>query len=107
AQSPISTSEPTSESTSESQPESQPVTVELIDLIDAQKIRDIAQIWWDEYYPEHTQSLITQMFGWQSPGQKYSQEIINQWLETEDELVRDRITQLFTIKNNSHTEETP
>ncbi|MEG3843851.1 virulence-associated E family protein [Microcoleus sp. herbarium14] len=80
-------------------PESCP-PVELIDPIDAEKIRDIAQIWWDEFYPELTQSLIVQMFGWQSPGTKYTREIINQWLETEDELVRDRITQLFTLKNN-------
>lgn len=80
-------------------PKPEPETV--IAAADAEKIRDIAQIWWDEYYPEHTQSLITQMFGWQSPGQKYSQEIINQWLETEDELVRDRIYQLFNLKNNS------
>ncbi len=78
----------------------------LIEPIDAETIRDIAQLW-DEYYPEHTQNLITQMFGWQSPGQKYSQEIINQWLETEDELVSDRITQLFAIRNSSKTEETP
>ena len=79
---------------------------ELIDPIDAEKIRDIAQIWWDEYFPEYTQALITQMFSWSSPGQKYSQEIINQWLETEDELVRDRITQLLNLKNNSKNEET-
>jgi predicted P-loop ATPase len=84
-----------------------PEIPELINTIDAETIRDIAQIWWDEYYPEHVGSLITQLFGWQSPGQKYSQTIINQWLETEDELVRDRITQLFNLKNNSHTEETP
>ncbi|MEG3978881.1 DUF3987 domain-containing protein, partial [Microcoleus sp. herbarium8] len=83
------------------------VEAPLIDPIDAEKIRDIAQIWWDEYFPLATISLITQMFGWQSPGQKYSQEIINQWLETEDELVRDRITQLFDIKNISKAEETP
>lgn len=82
------------------------VEVPLIAPIDAETIRDIAQLW-DEYYPEHIQNLITQMFGWQSPGQKYSQEIINQWLETEDELVRDRITQLFDIRNSSHTKETP
>lgn len=60
---------------SELTPETQ---TELIDPIDAEKIRDIARIWWDEYYPEHTGSLITQMFAWKSPGQKYSQEIINQ-----------------------------
>ncbi len=82
------------------------VEAPLIEPIDAETIRDIAQLW-DEYYPEHTQNLITQMFGWQSPGQKYSQEIINQWLETEDDSVRDRITQLFDIRNSSHTKETP
>ncbi|MGB8690840.1 MAG: virulence-associated E family protein, partial [Microcoleus sp.] len=73
--------------------------VALIAPIDAEKIRDIANIFWTEYYPEHTQSLITQMFGWQSPGTKYSQEIILEWLETEDELVRDRITYLLGIVN--------
>ncbi len=84
-----------------------PEIPELINNIDAETIRDIAQIWWDEYYPEHMGTLITQFFGWQSPGQKYSQEIINQWLETEDELVRDHITQLFNLKNSSKTDETP
>ncbi|TAG98768.1 MAG: DUF3987 domain-containing protein [Oscillatoriales cyanobacterium] len=84
------------------QEQSQSITPE-----DAEIIRNIALIWWDEYYPEHMGSLIVQMFGWQSTGQRYSQEIINQWLETEDELVRDRITQLFTLKNVSQTDETP
>lgn len=83
------------------EPEPETITPE-----DAEKIRDIALIWWDEYYPKHTGSLIAQMFGWQSPGQKYSQTIINQWLQTEGELVRDRITQLFDLKNNS-SEEAP
>ncbi|MGB7709286.1 MAG: VapE domain-containing protein [Microcoleus sp.] len=73
--------------------------VALIDPIDAEKIRDIANIFWTEYYPEHTQSLITQMFGRQSPGSKYSQEIILEWLETENELVRDRITYLLGLVN--------
>lgn len=73
--------------------------VALIDPIDAEKIRDIALIFWTEYYPEHTQSLITQMFGRQSPGSKYSQEIILEWLETEDEMVRDRITYLLGLVN--------
>lgn len=73
--------------------------VVLIAPIDAEKIRDIANIFWTEYYPEHTQSLITQMFGSGSPGTKYSQEIILEWLETEDELVRDRITYLLGLIN--------
>ena len=90
--------------TAQVEPESEtnhPSAAKLIAPADEEKIRDIALIWWDEYYPEFVHSLITQMFGWQSPGSKYSQEIINQWLETEDELVRDRITQLFTLKNTS------
>ncbi|MEG4302368.1 virulence-associated E family protein [Microcoleus sp. D3_18a_C4] len=91
--------------TSETTPETA-VEPALIAPIDAQKIRDIALIWWDEFYSEQTQTLIIQMFGWQSPGTKYDVATINQWLETEDELVRDRIRQLFNLKNNS-TEETP
>jgi predicted P-loop ATPase len=71
----------------------------LIAPIDAEKIRDIANIFWTEYYPEHTQSLITQMFGSRSPGTKYSQEIILEWLKTENELVRDRITYLLELVN--------
>jgi len=73
--------------------------VALIAPIDAEKIRDIANIFWTEYYPEQTQSLITQMFGSGSPGTKYSQEIILEWLETENELVRDRITYLLGLVN--------
>jgi predicted P-loop ATPase len=87
-------------------PESE-AKAELINPIDAQKIRDVALIWWDEYYPQHTGSLVAQMFGWQSPGTKHAQEIIKQWLETEDELVRDRISQLFDLRNNFRAEETP
>jgi Predicted P-loop ATPase and inactivated derivatives len=73
--------------------------VALIAPIDAEKIRDIANIFWTEYYPDQTQSLITQMFGSGSPGTKYSQEIILEWLETENELVRDRITYLLGLVN--------
>lgn len=91
-------------SAQEAETQKSPLPVD-IDPIDAEKIRDIAQIWWDKYYPEYTQSLIVQMFGWQSPGQKYAREIINQWLETEDEFVRDRIHQLFNLNNS--TEEAP
>jgi hypothetical protein len=35
---------------------------------DAQNLRDIALLWWPEYYPEQIQALITQMYGWQAPG---------------------------------------
>jgi hypothetical protein len=65
--------------------------------LDAETIRDIALVWWDVYYPKQLQSLIFQMFGWNSPGAKYTRAILNQWLETEEELVSDRINQLFKI----------
>ncbi|MDQ2096803.1 MAG: virulence-associated E family protein [Tychonema bourrellyi B0820] len=93
-QSEIAQAEPKTETT---------IAAKLIASADEEKIRDIALIWWKEYYPKFVHSLITQMFGWQSPGQKYSEAIIKQWLETEDELVRDRITQLFVLKNPPQT----
>jgi len=62
---------------------------------DAQKMRDIALVWWPEYYPEQIQALLTQMYGWQTPGTKYAATTLAEWLEGEDELIRDRITQLI------------
>ncbi|MEG3898156.1 MULTISPECIES: VapE domain-containing protein [unclassified Microcoleus] len=71
---------------------------EGIDEEDAQKLREIATIWWNEYYPEQLQNLLTQMYGWKAPGAKYSQEAIERWLEGEDAVVRDRIGQLIQLK---------
>jgi hypothetical protein len=62
---------------------------------DAQKLRDIALVWWPEYYPEQMQSLLTQMYSWQTPGTKYNVATIAEWLQGEDELIRDRITELI------------
>jgi putative DNA primase/helicase len=62
---------------------------------DAQKMRDIALVWWPEYYPEQMQALLTQMYGWNAPGAKYDVATIAQWLEGEDELIRDLITELI------------
>jgi hypothetical protein len=62
---------------------------------DAQKMRDIARVWWLEYYPEQMQALLTQMYAWQAPGTKYDVAIIAKWLEGEDDLIRDRITELM------------
>jgi putative DNA primase/helicase len=62
---------------------------------DAQKMRDIALVWWPEYYPEQMQALLTQMYGWQEPGAKYNVAILAEWLEGEDNLIRDRITELI------------
>ena len=71
-------------------PKSEKVTDE-----DAQKLRDIALVWWPEYYPEQMQALLTQMYAWQAPGTKYDGATIAEWLEGEDDLIRDRITELI------------
>jgi len=62
---------------------------------DAQKLRDIALVWWLEYYPEQMQALLTQMYAWQAPGAKYDVTTLAEWLNGEDELIRDRITELI------------
>jgi putative DNA primase/helicase len=62
---------------------------------DAQAMRDIALVWWPEYYPEQMQALLTQMYGWQTPGTKYDKTTLAEWLQGEDDLIRDRITQLI------------
>jgi len=62
---------------------------------DAQKMRDIARVWWLEYYPERIQALVTQMYGWQAPGTKYDVATLAEWLEGEDSLIRDRIAELI------------
>jgi hypothetical protein len=65
---------------------------------DAQKLREIATLWWDKYYPEQMQSLVAQMYGWQAPGNKYNVAIITEWLEGEDSFIRDRITELIRLR---------
>ena len=67
---------------------------------DAQVMRGIALDFWSEYYPEQMQALLTQMYGWQSPGTKYDVAILAKWLEREDSLVRDRITELIHLRGN-------
>jgi len=62
---------------------------------DAQIMRDIAWVWWSEYYPEQIQALMTQMYGWQAPGTKYDVATLAKWLEGEDNLTRDHITELI------------
>jgi len=74
--------------------QSQPM-LEKVTPDDAQKIRDIARLWWPEYYPERIQALVTQMYGWQAPGTKYDVATLAEWLQGEDDLVRDRITELI------------
>jgi putative DNA primase/helicase len=74
----------------QSQPLPQKVTPE-----DAQILRDIARVWWLEYYPERIQALVTQMYGWQAPGTKYDVATLAEWLQGEEDLIRDRITELM------------
>jgi putative DNA primase/helicase len=62
---------------------------------DAQVMRDIALVWWPEYYPKQMQALMTQMYGWQAPGTKYDVATLAEWLQRENDLIRDRITQLM------------
>ena len=76
-------------------PKSEKVTDE-----DAQKLRDIALVWWPEYYPEQIQALLTQMYAWQAPGTKYDGATITEWLEGEDDLIRDRITELIHLRKS-------
>jgi hypothetical protein len=68
---------------------------------DVETLQDIALIWWEEYYPEQMQSLITQMYGWQAPGTKYDTATLAEWLEGQDELIRARITELVNQKKAS------
>nr|WP_246276928.1 virulence-associated E family protein [Microcoleus asticus] len=99
-------SEPTPTSNSAPTPTTpEPVAEQLISDEDAEKLRELALIWWNEYYPEQLQALLTQMYGWQTPGTKYDVAVIIQWLEGESAEVRDRINQLITLKNhNSSTD---
>jgi hypothetical protein len=71
-----------------------------ISSLDAEKLRNIALIWWPEYYPDQLQSLVAQMYGWNAPGTKYDVDVIAMWLESQDELIRNRINHLISLKNN-------
>jgi putative DNA primase/helicase len=77
--------------------QSQPLP-EKITPKDAQVIRDIALLWWHEYYPEQMQSLVTQMYGREAPGTKYSVATITEWSKGEVPEVRDRITELMHLR---------
>ena len=80
---------------------STPILPEVLTRADAQKLKDIVTIWWDVYYPEHTQSLTTQLFGWQSVGVRYSAETIFEWLKVQKPVVRDRVTELYEMVGRS------
>jgi putative DNA primase/helicase len=69
-----------------------------IDPTDAETMREIASIWWEEYYPENTQSLIVQMFGWGAPGRKYIRYAVKRWLKGENAQTQERIGRLLDEK---------
>jgi len=69
--------------------------LETIAPTDAEKLREIATVWWDKYFPEQLQTLITQMFGWDAPGTKYDAATIAAWLATEGAVVQERIGELI------------
>jgi len=71
---------------------------EIIAPADAENLREIASIWWDEFYSGQLQNLISQMFGWKAPGTKYSRDALKLWLEGEDGVVRERLDELWRMK---------
>ena len=73
-------------------------TSNQISSLDAEKLQNIALIWWPEYYPHQLQSLIAQMYGWNAPGAKYDVDVIAMWLASQDELIRNRINHLISLK---------
>jgi putative DNA primase/helicase len=83
----------------ELRPQSQSLP-EKITPKDAQTIRDIALLWWHEYYPEQMQSLVAQMYGRGAPGTKYSIATLTRWFDGEVPDVRDHITELMRLRGN-------
>ena len=76
---------------------STPKLPEILTRADAGNLKEIVTTWWDVYYPEHTQSLLTQLFGWQSVGVRYSAETVFKWLKVQKPVVRDRVTELYEM----------
>lgn len=71
---------------------------EIIAPADAEKLREIATIWWPELYPAQMQSLLAQMYAWGAPGTRYDAATITAWLVAEDTVVRERITELMELR---------
>jgi putative DNA primase/helicase len=71
---------------------------EIIAPADAEKLREIAIVWWPELYPAQIQSLLAQMYAWDAPGTRYDAATITAWLVNEDTVVRERITELMELR---------
>ena len=82
------------EQLTEQQPSELPT---VITRADATKLKDIATTWWEVYYPEHIQSLRTQLFGWGSVGNRYTPETVFEWLKVQKQVVRDRLMELYEM----------
>ena len=80
---------------------STPKLPEVLTRADAGNLEEIVTTWWDVYYPKHTQSLLIQLFGWQSVGVRYSAETIFEWLKVQKPVVRDRVTELYEMVGRS------
>ena len=80
---------------------STPILPEVLTRADAGNLKEIVTIWWEVFYPKHTQSLLTQLFGWQSVGTRYSAETIFEWLKVQKPVVRDRVTELYEMVGRS------
>jgi len=74
------------------------VLASKVEVADAERMRDIALMWWDEM---PAQSLITQMFGRGCPGTKYSPEILGAWIKCQEDLVRERLVKLCRDANRT------
>ena len=80
---------------------STPKLPEVLTRADAGNLKEIVTTWWEVYYPEHTQSLLIQLFGWQSVGVRYSAETVFEWLKVQKPVVRDRVTELYKMVGRS------
>ena len=80
---------------------STPILPKVLTRADAGNLKEIVTTWWDVYYPEHTQSLLIQLFGWQSVGVRYSAETVFEWLKVQKPVVRDRVTELYEMVGRS------
>ena len=80
---------------------STPILPEVLTRADAGNLKEIVTTWWEVFYPEHTQSLLIQLFGWQSVGTRYSAETIFEWLKKQKPVVRDRVTELYEMVGRS------
>lgn len=67
------------------------VLASKIELADAEKMRGIALIWWNEM---PFQSLANQMFARGGPGAKYSPEMLGAWLRCQEDVVCERLVKL-------------